>query len=112
MAGSQSTFIPWIPYGIHDGFHGFHMDSIRNNPGKVKTSRKSRWTLRVARAWSGAPGKFENCTDLSMHLNRMVNSIGTDVQVICRVLLEYLYVSHDHSTFAHVLVVPLAVAVG
>ena len=36
--GSQPTFIPWIPYGIHDGFHGFHMDSIRNNPGKVKTS--------------------------------------------------------------------------
>ena len=36
--GSQPTFIPWIPYGIHDGFHGFHMDSIRNNLGKVKTS--------------------------------------------------------------------------
>ena len=35
----QPTFIPWIPYGIHDGFHGFHMDSIRNNPGKVKTSK-------------------------------------------------------------------------
>ena len=37
--GSQPTFIPWIPYGIPDGFHGFHMDSIRNNLGKVKTSK-------------------------------------------------------------------------
>ena len=36
--GSQPTFIPWIPYGILDGFHGFHMDSIWNNLGKVKTS--------------------------------------------------------------------------
>ena len=36
--GSWPTFIPWIPYGIPDGFHGFHMDSIWNNPGKVKTS--------------------------------------------------------------------------
>ena len=36
--GSQPTVIPWIPYGILDGFHGFHMDSIQNNPGKVKTS--------------------------------------------------------------------------
>jgi len=34
----QPTVIPWIPHGIPDGFHGFHMDSIRNNPGKVKTS--------------------------------------------------------------------------
>ena len=35
---SQLTFIPWIPHGIGDGFHGFHMDSIWINPGKVKTS--------------------------------------------------------------------------
>ena len=36
--GSQPTFIPWIPYGIPHGFHGFHMDAIWNNLGKVKTS--------------------------------------------------------------------------
>jgi hypothetical protein len=34
----QPTLIPWIPHGIPDGFHGFHMDSIWINPGKVKTS--------------------------------------------------------------------------
>jgi hypothetical protein len=35
---SQPTLIPWIPHGIADGFHGFHMDSIWINLGKVKTS--------------------------------------------------------------------------
>jgi hypothetical protein len=34
----QPTLIPWNPHGIPDGFHGFHMDSIWINPGKVKTS--------------------------------------------------------------------------
>jgi hypothetical protein len=29
--------IPWIPYGIPDGFLGFQVDSIWNNLGKVKT---------------------------------------------------------------------------
>jgi hypothetical protein len=34
----QPTLIPWNPHGIPDGIHGFHMDSIWINPGKVKTS--------------------------------------------------------------------------
>jgi len=36
--GPQPTLIPWIPYGISGGFHGFQVDSIWINPGKVKTS--------------------------------------------------------------------------
>ncbi|EDR13461.1 uncharacterized protein LACBIDRAFT_322419 [Laccaria bicolor S238N-H82] len=28
------ALIPWIPYGIPGGFHGFQMESIWNNPGK------------------------------------------------------------------------------
>ena len=36
--GSQPTLIPWIPYGIPGGVHGFQVDSIWIIPGKVKTS--------------------------------------------------------------------------
>ena len=45
--GSQPTFIPWIPYRIPDGFHGFHMDSIWNNLGKVMTSQWATWPLHL-----------------------------------------------------------------
>ena len=38
----QPMLIPWTPHGIPDGFHGFHMDSTWNNPGKVKTSPSGR----------------------------------------------------------------------
>ena len=39
MEWAYPPWIPWnSPYGIPDGFHGFHMDSILNNLGKVKTS--------------------------------------------------------------------------
>jgi hypothetical protein len=41
----QPTLIPWIPHGIPDGFHGFHMDSIWINPGKVKTSMECIWSV-------------------------------------------------------------------
>jgi hypothetical protein len=49
----QPTLIPWIPHGIPDGFHGFHMDSIWINPGKVKTSYFAMWVG----AWPLAPNK-------------------------------------------------------
>jgi hypothetical protein len=39
--GSEPKLIPWIPYGIYGGFHGFQVDSIWINPGKVKTSASS-----------------------------------------------------------------------
>jgi hypothetical protein len=50
----QPMLIPWIPYGIPDGFHGFQVDSIWNNPGKVKTSFVGPEThpcTAVERAW-------------------------------------------------------------
>jgi hypothetical protein len=43
----QPTLIPWNPHGIPDGFHGFHMDSIWINPGKVKTSYVDTYVFRL-----------------------------------------------------------------
>ena len=36
--GPQPKVIPYKFHGMADGFHGFHMHSIWNNPGRIKTS--------------------------------------------------------------------------
>jgi len=63
--GPLPTSIPWIPYGIPGGFHGFQVDSIWIIPGKVKTSpiRMANMThhlpLPTART---APCQHPHCT--------------------------------------------------
>ena len=43
----QLMLIPWTPHGIPDGFHGFQVDSIWNNLGKVKTLVLFSWCRKI-----------------------------------------------------------------
>ena len=43
----QPMLMPWTPHGIPDGFHGFQVDSIQNNLGKVKTLVLFSWSKKI-----------------------------------------------------------------